>query len=69
MNEFILKHASVVTGVLSGFDRVLFRGTFRNLIIGTGIQLFLSVNKVLFKDAEELQRICPHQPQLARHFA
>ena len=29
MNKFIRKHASVVTGVLSRFDCVLFRGTFR----------------------------------------
>jgi hypothetical protein len=51
MREFIRKHASSVTGVLNGFDRVLFRGTFRNLIMGTGIMLYLSVNKILFKDA------------------
>lgn len=51
MLDFIRKHAAVVTGVLNGFDRVLFRGTFRNLIMGSGIKLYLSVNKVQFKDA------------------
>jgi hypothetical protein len=51
MNEFIRKQAAAVTGVLNGFDRMLFRGTFRNLIMGTGIMLYLSVNKILFKDA------------------
>jgi hypothetical protein len=51
MLEFIRKHAAAVTGVLNGFDRVLFRGTFRNLIMGSGIKLYLSVNKILFKDA------------------
>lgn len=51
MLEFIRKHAAAVTGVLNGFDRVLFRGTFRNLIMGTGIMLYLSVNKIRFADA------------------
>lgn len=51
MLDFIRKHAPVVTGVLNGFDRMLFRGTFRNLIMGSGLHLYLSVNKILFKDA------------------
>lgn len=51
MNEFIRKHAAVVIGILSGFDRVLFRGTLRNLCFAEGMGLYLNVNKVLLKDA------------------
>ncbi len=29
MKEFLTRHAPVVTGILSGFDRLLFRGTLR----------------------------------------
>jgi hypothetical protein len=33
MNEFITKHQKRILGVLSGFDRVRFRGTFRVLAV------------------------------------
>ena len=29
MKEFIAKHAEGIAGVLSGFDRLVFRGTLR----------------------------------------
>lgn len=51
MNEFIRKHAAVVIGILAGFDRLLFRGTLRNLCFAEGMSLYLNVNKVLLKDA------------------
>jgi len=51
MNEFIQKYAGVVIGILSGFDRVLFRGTLRNLCFAEGMGLYLGVNKVLLKEA------------------
>jgi len=51
MKEFLLKHAAVVIGILSGFDRVLFRGTLRNLCFAEGMALYLNVNKVLLKEA------------------
>jgi hypothetical protein len=30
MQEFIAKHREEITGVLSGFDRLIFRGTLRS---------------------------------------
>src|SRR5258708_38896508 len=51
VNEFLQKHKAFVTGVLSGFDRILFRGTLRNMVIGTGMALYLNVNRILLKDA------------------
>jgi hypothetical protein len=37
MNEFVQRHAGSVIGVLSGFDRVLFRGTLMRLCNGGGL--------------------------------
>jgi hypothetical protein len=51
MNAFLQKHADAVIGILSGFDRVLFRGTLRNLCFAEGMGVYLSVNNVLLKDA------------------
>src|SRR5258708_26125104 len=50
VNEFLQKHKAFVTGVLSGFDRILFRGTLRNMVIGTGMARYLNVNRILLKD-------------------
>lgn len=50
MNEFIERHRDVVTGVLSGFDRVRFRGTLRWLCHVEGVGRWMSTMKVLLKD-------------------
>lgn len=50
MNSFVQKHAAHVIGVLSGFDRVVFRGTIRRLSIVDGMLLFLNVAHVLLRD-------------------
>ena len=42
MKEFIQKHAAAVIGILSGFDRVLFRGTLRALMYEAGMMGYLS---------------------------
>lgn len=51
MKEFLQKFGGVVIGVLSGFDRVLFRGSLRGLCFAEGMTLCLSLNKIMFKDA------------------
>lgn len=50
MNRFIAKHADNITGVLSGFDRLIFRGTIRNLSVVNGVKIMLWKNRVLLKD-------------------
>jgi len=37
MNEFIAKHAEGIAGVLSGFDRLVFRGTLRSISYPEGM--------------------------------
>lgn len=59
MKTFIQQQASRVWGVLSGFDRVRFRGTVRLLAHVAGLTSFLAYRRVLFKDfgafAEEVR--------------
>jgi len=50
MKEFIQKHQADIVGVLSGFDRVRFRGTIRTLAVTEGLTVWLSHRRVLFKD-------------------
>jgi hypothetical protein len=49
MNEFIKKHERDILGVLSGWDRVRFRGTLRNLAVTNMMLSWLLDRKVLLK--------------------
>lgn len=49
VKRFIAQHADKIIGVLSGFDRLLFRGTLLGLVHVEGFQLFLNVAGVLRK--------------------
>jgi hypothetical protein len=46
MNEFIAKHAEEITGVLSGFDRLVFRGTLRSISYVAGMMNYLWAQQV-----------------------
>ncbi len=50
MQRFIAKHADKVTGVLSGFDRLVFRGTIRTIAFVDGLKRLLWKRQVLLKD-------------------
>lgn len=50
MKSFLQKHASSVIGVLSGFDRLVFRGTLRGISYPEGMAKYLSAMRVLLKD-------------------
>jgi hypothetical protein len=50
MKAFLQKFGSVIHGVLSGFDRLFFRGTLRNLAYREGLQHYLWANRILYKD-------------------
>jgi hypothetical protein len=53
MNTFLRRFAPLVFGILSGFDRLLFRGTLRNLTYPAGLQHYLWANHVPFKRFHE----------------
>jgi hypothetical protein len=52
MQQFIGKFDKDIQGVLSGFDRLAFRGTLPRLSYSDGMRLYLIQNKLLFKDYE-----------------
>ena len=53
MKRFVAHYADKVIGVLSGFDRLLFRGTLKGLGYVAGMIMFLNVNHVLRKKFKE----------------
>ena len=58
MEGFVAKHADQVTGTLSGFDRLVFRGTLRMLAHRGGLMSYLSQVGVLIKEfGEHAQRL------------
>ena len=50
MERFMTRHEDRIVGILSGFDRVLFRGTLRWLCYVDGLDKFLGSQRVLYKD-------------------
>ena len=49
VNRFLQRHAGKVMGVLSGFDRLVLRGTLRRLSYAVGMKGFLDGRHVLLK--------------------
>lgn len=50
MERFLERHRARVIGTLSGFDRVLFRGTLRSLSYLAGLEAFLATHRVRYRD-------------------
>ena len=50
MQQFTARFGSLIQGVISGFDRLLFRGSLRQLNHAHGMEVFLFMKGILFKD-------------------
>jgi hypothetical protein len=50
MHEFIAKHQEKIAGILSGFDRLVFRGHLRSIGHPDGMMSYLWTNQVLLKN-------------------
>jgi hypothetical protein len=50
MLSFLTRFATVVRGVVSGFDRLFFRGSLRNLSYPGGLQHYLWAHRIPYKD-------------------
>lgn len=61
MKRFIQQHADQISGVLSGFDRMRFRGTLRWLAHAGGMRGFLNHIGVLLKDFKTYVQAATHQ--------
>lgn len=57
MKQFVARHADEITGVLSGFDRLIFRGHLRALNHEGGVRGFLDSQQVLLKDFEKFAKV------------
>jgi hypothetical protein len=53
MNSFIEKHKKNIIGVLSGWDRIVFRGTLRLVANLAGMCSYLAYRHILMKDFKE----------------
>lgn len=53
MKSFIQRFGSFVTGIVSGLDRLIFKGKLRALYAPEGMNIYLAANKVLRKDFEK----------------
>jgi hypothetical protein len=65
MNQFVHRHAGSVTGMLSGFDRVRFRGTLRLVANAAGMAAFLNYVGVLLKDFKQYVQAVTEQVRSA----
>ena len=58
MDQFTAKYCEQIQGVLSGFDRLVLRGTPRRLSYAQGMEEYLWQNRILFKDyAAHVKRV------------
>jgi hypothetical protein len=53
MKSFLEKHAQNIIGVLSGWDRIVFRGTLRLVANLAGMYSYLAQRRILLKDFKE----------------
>jgi hypothetical protein len=70
MERFVTRHQDRIAGILTGFDRMLFRGTLRSISHPKGAETWLSSRHVLLKDfaayAQRLtERLKAHATQIA----
>jgi len=53
MEKFLAKHSDRILGVLSGFDRMIFRGCIRQLMFEAGMSMYLYCQGVLLKEFKD----------------
>jgi hypothetical protein len=61
MNSFIQQHQGKINGVLSGLDRIRFRGTLRAIAFPWGLHHFLLAAGVLLRDFKDFALSCSRQ--------
>ena len=53
MKTFLHRFGAVVLGILSGFDRLVFKGKLRQLYSPDGMNRYCNANRVLYKEFKE----------------
>lgn len=68
MQKFISKYEPQIAGVLTGFDRLVFRGSLRKICFVEGMKSYLWAQQVLLKDfGSHVQQITDRVKQAALH--
>jgi hypothetical protein len=65
MKEFIAKYRNEITGVLTGFDRLVLRGTLRSIAYAQGMDKCRTLNGILLKDFGRYAEHCSDQLEQA----
>jgi hypothetical protein len=50
VERFLKRHEGRIKGIISGFDRILFKGTLRSIAYSSGLEAWLASRKILQKD-------------------
>jgi hypothetical protein len=71
MQEFITRHADCIHGTLTGFDRLIFRGTLRAISYPDGLLKYLNMNGIRLTQFDDFaqrctRRLVEHIEQFAR---
>ena len=53
MDSFVQRFSDIIKGKLCGFDRIVFKGSFRHLMFAKGVASFLSSKGVLNKNYKD----------------
>ncbi len=61
MERFLTRHRDRIAGTITGFDRMLFRGTLRSISHCHGLEIFLSSQRVLLKDFAKFAQQLSHE--------
>src|SRR5207244_11516744 len=61
IERFLTRHQDRIAGTITGFDRMLFRGTLRSISHCQGMEIFLSSQRVLFKDFANFAQRLSHE--------
>ncbi|HEY6122608.1 MAG TPA: hypothetical protein VIV66_21815 [Pyrinomonadaceae bacterium] len=61
MERFVTRHKDRIVGTITGFDRILFRGTLRCISHPDGMWVFLSSQRVLLKDYGQFVQRLSHE--------
>jgi hypothetical protein len=61
MKTFLQRFGGLVLGILSGFDRLVFKGKLRQLYAPEGMNIYLAANHVLYVDfRQHVERVTQH---------
>ena len=53
MDTLLSKFSSIVNGIITGFDRIVFKGILKSIVYAKGMQNYLYSRNILNKDFKE----------------